>query len=367
MLSLPARLLAADQQLAPYAIRHSDGAGRLSEEPGDETRFRFQRDRDRIVHTQAFRRLKGKTQVFVGGGGDHYRTRLTHTLEVAGISRDIARTLSLNEDLAECIALSHDIGHPPYGHAGEEAINAWAGDHGSSFEHNLQSHRIVTVLEGHSSLYTGLNLNQEVLDGLLKHSTPHDHPDQALITHAPSLEAQVVNLADEIAYTAHDAEDGLHAELFDLSQLTTISLALQADQHRKERGTSMRGAIINILLDDLYISVQESLASIKSLEQVYSAADPLIFFSSSMRSELDALRSFLWSNMYQHPAVLEHSEAGQTIVRALCEHLHAKPTEKIVEYQERSGDDQIAAVIDYVSGMTDSYAALQARELGLES
>lgn len=365
MLSLASRLLAADQQLAPYAVKHSDGAGRGNDEPTDETRFRFQRDRDRVVHTQAFRRLKGKTQVFVGGGGDHYRTRLTHTLEVAGVSRDIARTLSLNEDLAECIALTHDIGHPPYGHAGEEAVNAWAIDHDASFEHNLQSHRIVTVIEGHSSLYTGLNLNVEVLEGLLKHYTPHDHPDQSLIAHAPSLEAQVVNLADEIAYTAHDTEDGLNAELFTLDDLKKISFAAEADQHRTERGTSMRGAIINILLEDLYSSVSESLQthSIKTIEDVYAASEPLIHFSADTRQRLDELRSFLWNNMYQHPAVLEHSKAGQEIVRALCDHLHSHPSEKITEFMEEQECNQTQAIIDYVSGMTDSYAALKAAEI----
>ena len=169
--TLDDRITAANSLLASHAVPIQGQRGREQKEPGDETRFPFQRDRDRIIHTQAFRRLKGKTQVFVAGEGDHYRTRMTHTMEVTQLSRDIARTLSLNEDLAECIALAHDLGHSPFAHMGEEALDAWMKKQGSHFEHNEQSLRVVTLLEEHSSAYRGLNLNREVLEGLKKHST----------------------------------------------------------------------------------------------------------------------------------------------------------------------------------------------------
>ena len=231
MQPLKDRLAAANTLLAPYAVPHEGVLGRTYPEAPDGTRFPFQRDRDRIIHTQAFRRLKGKTQVFVAGThgstqlttSDHVRTRLTHTMEVAQISRDIARTMGLNEDLAEAVALSHDLGHPPFGHAGEEALDRWMKKHGGSFEHNIQSHRVVTVLAEHSTQFPGLNLHQEILEGILKHRTPHDggivsgemvsgewsHSRSHDLTthHSPSLEAQIVNLSDEIAYTGHDCED----------------------------------------------------------------------------------------------------------------------------------------------------------------
>ncbi|HLD71473.1 MAG TPA: dNTP triphosphohydrolase, partial [Candidatus Peribacteraceae bacterium] len=178
MKDLKERLAAANSLLAPYAVPHQGLLGRVHKEADDETRFPFQRDRDRIIHTQAFRRLKGKTQVFVTGdtnfGTDHYRTRLTHTLEVAILSRDMARTLGLNEDLAESVALAHDLGHPPFGHAGEEALDHWMHDYDLHFEHNAQSLRLATILEQHSSQWQGLNLNREILEGLQKHRTPHD-------------------------------------------------------------------------------------------------------------------------------------------------------------------------------------------------
>lgn len=358
---------AFDSLLAPYAILHKSGLGRVHSEDEDETRLRFQRDRGRIVHTQAFRRLKGKTQVFVGGGGDHYRTRLTHTLEVAGISRDIARTLRLNEDLAECIALAHDLGHPPFGHAGESAMNTWMQEHDSGFEHNLQSHRIVTVLEDHSSLYLGLNLNQEVLDGLLKHSTPHDHPQGVTVPRSPSLEAQAVNIADEIAYTAHDCEDGLQAGLFTLNDIASLPLIAKANELRSSRATSLRGAVIHLLVMDLYEATKKNISSycINTLDDVYTAEHSCVRFSEEVRSDLDAVRQFLWDNMYNHPEVLKRSQAGQTIIRSLCEALYAQPNDKVQELQQKTEGALNEAVKDYISGMTDSYAFLQTERLGV--
>ena len=364
MKTLQERQKEAAALLAPFAVPIEGTLGRVQDEKPDETRFPFQRDRDRIIHTQSFRRLKGKTQVFVTGQGDHYRTRLTHTMEVAQISRDIARTLSLNEDLSECIALAHDLGHPPFGHAGEETLNAWMQEFGRSFEHNHQSYRIVTLLEERTNKYRGLNLNREVLEGLLKHSTPHDHPDDAL-EHAPSLEAQLVNIADEIAYTGHDCDDGIKAALFTPEQIQEIPLAASAYERCRERGTSLRGALIHALISDLYDESCKRLEEIQTLDEVYASTEPLIDLSSGMRNKLEELREFLWKNMYLHPEVIEKSSYGKEMVTALCKHLYEHPTTKVIEFQTNSQGALEEAVKDYVSGMTDRYAQAQAEEMNL--
>ena len=355
---LQRRIQKANTLLMPYAVPHEGTLGRATKEQEDETRFAFQRDRDRIVHTQAFRRLKGKTQVFVVGGSDHHRTRLTHTMEVSLVGRDIARTLQLNEDLAECIALAHDLGHPPFGHAGEDALDQWMRAHGSFFEHNLQSHRVVTVLEEHTRQYPGLNLNQEVLDGLLKHRTPHDHPHAEHSHRHPTLEAQTVNLADEIAYTSHDCEDGLRAGLLKIDDITTTSLGARAMHHAQERGTSLRGALIHLLVMDLYAASKEKLetCSIKHLSDVYECTTPLICFSASMTSDLKELRDVLWNNLYLHTAIQEENHKAKDTVTTLCDTLHKHPTEKVLALQQKTSGALAEAVKDYVAGMTDRYA-----------
>lgn len=364
MKTLDERQNEAAALLSPYAVPIAGTLGREHDEPEDETRFPFQRDRDRIIHTQSFRRLKGKTQVFVTGQGDHYRTRLTHTMEVAQISRDIARTLGLNEDLAECIALAHDLGHPPFGHAGEETLNEWMQKFGMSFEHNHQSHRIVTILEERTSRYQGLNLHKEVLEGLLKHRTPHDHPEDAT-ERAPSLEAQLVNIADEIAYTGHDCDDGLKAGLFTLEQLLQIPLAAEAYERSKGRGTSLRGALIHALVSDLYKKTPEQLERVRSLDEVYKSTEPLVDFSKEMTEKLSAQRQFLWKHMYLHPKVLEKSSYGKDVVSKLCEYLKKTPTDKVKEFQSNTQGALEEAIKDYVSGMTDRYAISQAEEMHL--
>jgi len=364
MKTLRKRQEEANALLASFAVPIAGTLGREHDESKDETRFTFQRDRDRIIHTQSFRRLKGKTQVFVTGQGDHYRTRLTHTMEVAQISRDIARTLSLNEDLSECIALAHDLGHPPFGHAGEEPLNLWMQKSGGHFEHNHQSHRIVTLLEKRSTEHSGLNLNREVLEGLLKHRTPHDNPEDA-IPRAPSLEGQLVNTADEIAYTGHDCDDGLNADLFTLEEILQIPLAAQAYERCKARGTSLRGGIIHLLVSDLYETSSAQLVDVKNLDEVYKADAPLITFSEKMKVNLSELRKFLWDNMYLHPKVMEKSSHGKEIVEKLCTHLLEHPTEKVNESQAKSQGALSEAIKDYVSGMTDRFALAQAEELKL--
>ncbi len=353
MQSLPDRIAKADALLAPWAATHGGGLGRPVAEPADPLRSPFQRDRGRIIHSQAFRRLQGKTQVFVAGEGDHFRTRLTHTMEVAQLSRDIARALRLNEDLAECIALAHDLGHPPFGHKGEEALDAWMKAHGAGFEHNAQSLRIVTVLEEHAHGAPGLNLNREILEGLEKHTRHADQTHRGL-----SLEAQAVNLADEIAYSAHDCEDGLRAGLFSMDDLNGVPLAAEAETHSLARATSIRGALIQMLVTDLYTETEARLAraNIRTLDDVYAAREPLVELSAEMRPWLAALRAFLWKHMYSHARVRGPGEEGQEVIRTLCDALLAAPSPKIESLRARTGSTLTEAVKDYVAGMTDAFA-----------
>lgn len=343
--------------LEPYAVPIRGGLGRVYPEPEDSTRFPFQRDRDRILHTQAFRRLKHKTQVFVSGHGDHYRTRITHTLEVAQISRDIARTLGLNEDLAEAIALAHDLGHTPFGHAGEEAMDACMQENGRHFEHNEQSLRVVRLLETRTSAYPGLNLSCEILEGLLKHRTPHDHPD-VILPRSPSLEAQVVNLADEIAYTAHDTDDGLRAGLFSASDVARTKLGGLASLHAGKHNTELRGAIVNLLVTDLYAETQGRIVHmrIKSLDDVYAAKEMIVVFSREMLGMLAEHRAFLWDRLYKSPAVLHQAESGKDVVKKLFHAYMKRPPTKVKELLKKNGGEIADAVKDYVAGMTDTFA-----------
>ncbi len=376
------RLRLADNALASYAVKHGSGLGRVHPESDDATRFPFQRDRDRIIHTQAFRRLKHKTQVFVAGlrpdfgqavsgkdygrqagHGDHYRTRITHTLEVAQIGRDLARTLGLNEDLAEAIALAHDLGHTPFGHAGEEAMNACLMPYQKKFEHNEQSLRIVTVLEDRTSAYSGLNLSQEILEGLMKHRTPHDTPDAPSIPRSASLEAQIVNLADEIAYTAHDTDDGLRAEQFSLSNVQKTRLGFLASKRAEIRSTELRGAIVDALVVDLYRETDFRLKQEKilTIQDVYAARKPLVSFSREMQTSLTELRGFLWDHLYKSDAVQAQAKRGQNILTELFAAFLESPPPKVLELQKKTDGALEDAVKDYIAGMTDPYA-LQAYE-----
>ena len=337
MLPLSDRIQQANSLLQPLAVPIEGTLGRQTPEEHDELRFPFQIDRDRILQSTAFRRLQGKTQVFVAGEGDHFRTRLTHTLEVAQIARDIARVLGLNEDLSECIALAHDLGHPPFGHSGQDALDEWMQLHGSRFEHNQQSYRIVTILETRSSLYAGLNLNKEVEEGLLKHTTDN-----------PTLEAQVANIADEIAYMSHDCDDALTAHLFPLQDLIAIPLARQAYERSQKRGTHLRGSIVHLLTTDLLQTSSTGLA-----------------FSAPVRHNINELRAFLASRMYEHPRIHTRTLDGQRVVRLLCDWYIDHPVDKIIAIEERTGGNRVEAVKDYVAGMTDNFAWLQAGEEAL--
>lgn len=376
--SLASRIAQANSLLASYAVPHGKGLGRVFPEPEDFTRFPFQRDRDRILHTQSFRRLKHKTQVFVSGQGDHYRTRITHTLEVAQISRDIARTLGLNEDLSEAIALAHDLGHTPFGHAGEEAMAACMKPFGNTFEHNLQSFRIVTLLEDRSQKYPGLNLSQEILNGLLKHNTPHDHPIPELpATGYPTsprlrgagqlpatLEAQLVNIADEIAYTAHDTDDGMRAGQFSSDDVRTTKLGALASAQATKHGTELRGAIVHLLVSDLYEATQKKLSrcNIRSLDDVYRSKGSLVCFSKKMQRMLNEHRTFLWHRLYLSASVQRQARRGKKIVTSLFRRFLKRPPAKVRSLRRKTGSTLEEAVKDYIAGMTDGFAMKEEKE-----
>ncbi len=356
MKPLARRIHEANALLSPYAVPHGRGLGRAHKEPNDTTRFPFQRDRDRIIHTQAFRRLKHKTQVFVSSHGDHYRTRITHTLEVAQLSRDIARTLGLNEDLAEAIALAHDLGHTPFGHAGEAAMHACMQKYNGSFEHNHQSLRIVTLLEERSSAYQGLNLSGEILEGLAKHrpvmSTPRSEHRSL------SLEAQVVNFADEIAYIAHDTDDGLRAGLFQRRNIERTKLGKMASLRAEEAGTELRGAAVDLLVTDVYQETERRLKkyAIRSLSDVYAAREELVGFSVSMMRKVQELRKFLWDRLYSSESVLRQASRGKRILTTLFTTYMASPPAKVKILRKKTSSSLEESVKDYIAGMTDTYA-----------
>ncbi|MFA5855666.1 MAG: deoxyguanosinetriphosphate triphosphohydrolase [Candidatus Gracilibacteria bacterium] len=340
--------------LKPYAVLSMYCRGRKIPEPEDKNRLPFQVDRDRIIHSKAFRRLKDKTQVFVAHHGDHYRTRLTHTLEVAQVSRDLARMLGLNEDLAETIALAHDLGHTPFGHAGEEALNNCLLQFGMTFEHNEQSKRIVTELEHAYPAWNGLNLNAEVLEGLMKHETHWDKPQNESAVR-PSLEAQIVNIADEIAYQNHDTDDGLRSGLFteeDLQSLHLWQAATRAVQSLygtiedpRIRIARTVSKMIGFMIVDTAEETSRRLAlyRIATTEDVYICPDKLVAFSEEISEANHQLKDFLMSRLYLSPEVQENLNRGRTTIKTIFEKLIAEgktPPE----------------ARDYLAGMTDPFA-----------
>jgi dGTPase len=350
--------------LAAYAVLSRDSRGRKHEEAPDSHRLAFQKDRDRIIHSRAFRRLKEKTQVFVAHHGDHYRNRLTHSLEVAQISRDLARSLGLNEDLAESIGLAHDLGHTPFGHAGETALNECLEAHGMSFEHNQQSRRIVEEIEHVYPSFKGLNLSIEVIEGMMKHETFWDKagPDDGI---HPSLEAQLVNFGDEIAYQNHDIDDGLRSGHFTEVDLGKVELWQKASQlvdaHYGEiedehvRIARRVSKMIGLMVDDLVTESSRRIeaAGVKSLADVYASVERLVGFSDAMKKSNKELKDFLMTRLYFHPEVIEHSERGQDVIRHLFEALRSE-----MELEE---------LRDYLAGMTDRFALEMAIERGFVS
>jgi len=356
--------------LAPFAQFSGQTRGRQHPEGPPLWRTEFQRDRDRVIHSRAFRRLEYKTQVFLNGVGDHLRTRLTHTMEVAAISRNIASALRLNTDLAETIALAHDLGHPPFGHKGEAVLNRLMRGHGG-FEHNLHSLRIVEKLEQKYPNFPGLNLSWEVLEGLAKHQTAFDRPGvkTGFTARHPSLEAQIANLADEITYYSHDLDDGLDSGLLVEAELERhIRIwALAARQVKKEFGNppaeSRRYAIIRTIIDLQLADVIEtserliSAAGVESADDVRRHARPLIRQSGERRKLNLELRKYLYRNLYYNPVVNEPHLRARQLLKDLFQYFIEHPREIGEQARKdlrRSGVQR--AVCDYIAGMTDRYA-----------
>jgi dGTPase len=381
---------------APYACDPAETRGRLQPEPESPTRTPFQRDRDRIIHSTAFRRLKHKTQVFIAHEGDHYRTRLTHTIEVAQIARALARALRCDEDLAEAIALVHDFGHTPFGHTGEDALNvkmaAWGG-----FDHNAQSLRIVTRLERRYAEFDGLNLSWETLEGLVKHNGPltdaagngvRGPVPQAILSFSElfdlwidryaSLEAQCAAIADDIAYNTHDIDDGLRAGLLTLDMLEAVALPAGILKNVRERyphldkvrtGHELMRRQITIMVEDVIAATRARLARIDpvSADDIRSAGETIVAFSDAMAAQEKELKAFLYKNMYRAPEVMRVRADADRVVQELFDAYYADP--RLMPEGWREGldraPDRIKArdVADFLAGMTDTYALKEHRRL----
>ena len=364
--------------LAPYAAHSAQSRGRLHPEAPAAPRSEFQRDRDRIIHSTAFRRLEYKTQVFVNHEGDLFRTRLTHSLEVAQIGRTIARILQLNEDLVEAVALAHDLGHTPFGHAGQDALNACMREHGG-FEHNLQSLRVVDLLEERYAEFDGLNLTFETREGILKHcSLPNAEKlgelgERFRQKRQPSLEAQVANLADEIAYNNHDVDDGLRSGLITLEQLAGVRIfARHLDEVRaKYPGLNGRRVItetvrriINTLILDLVAATRAHIenSAVQTLDEV-RAAPPLVAFSPAVLEEHRELKRFLRQDLYRHYKVARMSTKASRIITDLFTAFIGDARLLPPEHQARESLEGARAVADYIAGMTDRYAMREHRRI----
>ncbi|NOV26246.1 deoxyguanosinetriphosphate triphosphohydrolase [Cupriavidus necator] len=367
-----------ESHLAPYAARSAQTRGRVHAEPASLSRSEFQRDRDRVIHSTAFRRLEYKTQVFVNHEGDLFRTRLTHSLEVAQIARSIARNLRLNEDLVEAISLAHDLGHTPFGHAGQDALNQCMKNHGG-FEHNLQSLLVVDELEERYGGFNGLNLTFETREGILKHcsrvnaSALGELGRRFLEGTQPSLEAQLANLADEIAYNNHDIDDGLRSGLLTLEQLDEVPMWAR---HRAEvaeafPGINGRRAInetvrrmINTLIVDLIETTSRNIADAnpRNIDAV-RAAGPLVGFSPRVHEEAAALKRFLFRHLYRHYLVMRMSAKAQRIVGDLFQAFMSDPRLLPPQYQAGHGGDQSRLIAHYIAGMTDRYAIREHRRI----
>jgi dGTPase len=380
--------------LQPYATDPARSRGRLHREPEAEGRTPFQRDRDRIIHSTAFRRLKHKTQVFVYHEGDHYRTRLTHSLEVAQIARSLARRLGLDEDLAEALALAHDLGHTPFGHAGEEALHEAMRDWGG-FDHNAQTLRILTQLEQRYAAFDGLNLTWETLEGVVKHNGPlltdkraaKDLPvaiveyqrRQDLELHTwPGAEAQIAALSDDIAYNNHDIDDGLRAGLFTLADICEVPLVGEAvervrktypaiDEHRLIGETTR--LLIDVMIRDVLEETRRRLALLKpqNVEAIRGHDKAVIGFSPEMAAADKRLKDFLFERMYRHYRVNRMTSKARRVVRELFDLLFREPDCLPDDWRERAqnADERRRArlVADYIAGMTDRFALLEHRRL----
>jgi len=359
--------------LASYALKSGESRGRCYDEPKHPYRTEFQRDRDRIVHSTAFRRLQYKTQVFVNHEGDHYRTRLTHTMEAAIIARSIARALRVNEDLTEAIALAHDLGHTPFGHSGEEALNELLQESGG-FEHNRQGLRVVDFLERRYPAFPGLNLTYELRDGILKHRTDYDHPDipdDLKDDMGPSVECQIVNFADEIAYNCHDVDDGLSSGILSFDQLMDSRLCKRLLDLVKKESPDVESSVlrrilvrdlINQLVTDLVNVSQDRLAGYQDLSaaKLRELKIKPLLFSAKMESENDELKNFLGENLYHHPRMVQNAKRAKEIIVFLFEKYLADPDLIPRHFKKRSEEESLNIIAaDYIAGMTDRFAGLE--------
>jgi dGTPase len=361
------------QILAPYAQLSAETRGRKHPEVPPEWRTHFQRDRDRVIHSRAFRRLEYKTQVFLNGTGDHLRTRLTHTMEVAGIARNIARALKLNEDLTEAIALAHDLGHSPFGHKGETVLNRLMREHGG-FEHNRQSLRIVEELEQKYPRFSGLNLTWEVREGLVKHYVADDHPSRTkgFAARSSSLEVQVANVADEIAYYSHDLDDGLDSGLLSETQLARevqlwhFAARIVAHEYGRLPDECRRYFIIRCITDlqvrDVVTNSERLIAAagVATADEVRLQSKPLVRYSPERRKLNLELRRFLYRNLYFNPVVNEPHLRARRILQELFAHYLEHHGEIGGQARKRARrDGWPRAICDYLAGMTDRYAMLE--------
>ena len=367
-----------ENYLKNYAIKSSNSKGRIYNENEKSIRSPYQRDRDRIIHSSSFRRLKHKTQVFVNSEGDHYRTRLTHSMEVSQISRTLARALGLNEDLCETLSLSHDLGHTPFGHAGEEVLSECMQKHGG-FDHNIQTLRIVTFIENKYYKFNGLNLTLETLDGLLKHNGPIKDTssyknilkedffnNKIFFNRFPSLEAQVASISDDIADNNHDLEDGLRANLFSLKKFSSIStISHTINKHlvnkKKYRKEVIINQIIRELINKMVIDVinttNKNLKKIKpkSINDIYLQNCLIVDFSNKMKATVSQIKDFLKINMYNNKKVIVNTNKGKKIIYDLYQHLSKKPR-RYIDNLHFKNEQKERVIADFISGMTDRFA-----------
>ena len=385
----------ASRPLAPYAVQPKGSRGRLRSEPPSATRSPFARDRDRILHSAAFRRLNYKTQVFIYHEGDHYRSRLTHSLEVAQIARSLARTLLVDEDLTEALALAHDLGHPPFGHAGERALDAAMQDAGG-FDHNAQSLRVVTELERKYARFDGLNLTWETLEGLVKHNGPLTGPNAAkparpvpepilaycakqdleLATY-PAVEAQAAALADDIAYNNHDIDDGYRAGLFSFTELADVPIAARALAEVRKAYPGIDGPrllyesirrLISAMIEDAVAEAEHRLAKLEphNADAIRHAPNPIVAFSDPMRRDLDLLRAFLFARVYRHQRIVRIMDQAGGMVQDLFRRYGADQAALPPEWREQapaSGAAYARHIADFIAGMTDRFALAEHRRL----
>jgi len=351
--------------------------GRIFSEKKSYLRTPYQRDRDRIIHSTAFRRLKHKTQVFVNTSGDHFRTRITHSLEVAQIARTLAKYFNLNEDICETLSLAHDLGHTPFGHAGEESLNECMINNGG-FDHNIQTLRIVTMLEKKYYNFNGLNLSIETLDGLIKHNGPvFDSNKYDLILgknffrnrisfkKKPSLEAQISSISDDIAYNSHDLEDGLKANLFDINDLKDIPILSEViKKHKKKLNKHNKELflrqiirdIINEMVKDVITNTKKNIKKekIKNISEVYKSSIPLVVFSNKMNNFDFNIKQFLKEKMYYSKVVLKKTNEGKKIIKSLFKNINNKPSNFLNKYE--TNKNKTRSVCDFIAGMTDRFA-----------